>query len=141
LGSNTYGLNGDVLEKAIRTALIPLSLPSDKARNEAIQAVFSAFQDGMRKGYGGENSDSGKADVVLMIKGNTFMKTEIEVGDLVNVRKSAFTPHLKHVMKVYGIKIKRKGHKVTKIYSPSIYGSTAYVIDNGKMVLFDDDVE
>src|ERR1035441_10222088 len=54
LGSNTYGLNGDVLEKAIRTALIPLSLPSDKARNEAIQAVFSAFQDGMRKGYSGE---------------------------------------------------------------------------------------
>ena len=79
--------------------------------------------------------------MVLMIKGNTFMKTEIEVGDLVNVRKSAFTSHLKHVMKVYGIKIKRKGHKVTKIYSPSIYGSTAYVIDNGKMVLFDDDVE
>lgn len=62
LGSNTYGLNGDVLEKAIRTALIPLSLPSDKARNEAIQAVFSAFQDGMRKGYSGEPSDSGKAE-------------------------------------------------------------------------------
>jgi hypothetical protein len=58
---NVYLMAGDVLEKAIRSALKELAL-CEKNMNDAIQAVFSAFYNGMGKGYRGLPYDDGKAE-------------------------------------------------------------------------------
>jgi len=60
---DVYGRTDVELAAAVSAALTKINFSGDKDYNNAYRAILDAFHNGMGRGYGGQDSDEGRAEV------------------------------------------------------------------------------